>query len=181
MGNTSTDENALRNLALECHMIDPKVINVRKIVLAEWVRWKCRYGCPDYGKWLKCPPYSPTPHETRALLREYKRALIFRIKVEEGYTGTHIVGNVYKSLSNLERKVFLSGYRKALALGGGECDLCEACNIQSGICRNPETARPSMEGCGIDVFQTAKLAGYKLTILKNKEEQFTWFGIVLVD
>lgn len=49
MGNISTDENALLKLAFECHMIDPKVINVRKIVLAEWVRWKCRYGSLTMG------------------------------------------------------------------------------------------------------------------------------------
>lgn len=174
-------EVRLKNLARGSGMIDPKIINVKKIVIGEWVRWKCRYGCPDYGKWLKCPPNSPTPTETRALLNEYKRALIFRIKPQTGYDGTHVVGGVYKSLFELERNIFLDGYRKALAFGGGECDLCETCNIESGICRRPEAARPSMEACGIDVFETAMKAGYRLSLLHNREEQFTWFGMILVD
>jgi predicted metal-binding protein len=181
MTSARSDIGKLLNLALESGMIDPKIIGINKIVLAEWVRWKCRYGCPDYGLWLKCPPHSPTPSETRALLSEYRRALLFRIKPESGYTGTHVVGNVYRSLSELERKIFLSGYRKALAFGGGECDLCETCCVESGICRNPTIARPSMEACGIDVFATAKKAGYKLTILNSKDVPFTWIGMVLID
>ncbi len=177
----SSDNARLCELAVTSGMIDPKVIEVKNIVLGEWVRWKCRYGCPDYGLWLKCPPYSPTPAETQALLREYKRALIFRMKPTSGYTGTHVVGKVYKTLADLETKIFLSGHRKALAFGGGECDLCKTCNIRSGHCRRPDIARPSMEGCGIDVFGTAQRAGYEMSILKNKNAEFTWFGMILVD
>jgi predicted metal-binding protein len=146
MTSARSDIGKLLNLALESGMIDPKIIGINKIVLAEWVRWKCRYGCPDYGLWLKCPPHSPTPTETRALLSEYRRALLFRIKPESG-----------------------------------ECDLCETCCVESGICRNPTIARPSMEACGIDVFATAKKAGYKLTILNSKDVPFTWIGMVLID
>jgi predicted metal-binding protein len=181
MPNPRFDASRLVNLAIECGMADPKIINASDIVVSEWVRWKCRYGCPDYGLWLKCPPYSPSLAETRTLLREYRRALLFRIRPASGYDGSHVVGNVYRALSELERKIFLGGYRKALGFGGGECDLCEKCEIQSGTCRNPLIARPSMEGCGIDVFETAKRAGYKLSILNSKDLEFSWIGMVLID
>jgi predicted metal-binding protein len=86
-------------------------------------------------------------------------------------------------LSDLEKRIFLNGYRKALAFGGGECDICDACNIQSGLmsCRYPEISRPSMESCGIDVFETAIKAKYKINILKTKSEDFCWFGMILID
>lgn len=181
MTKTQSDNKSLSDFAIESGMVDPRIINAKDVVLGEWVRWKCRYGCPDYGHWLKCPPHSPTPAETRALLKEYRRALIFRIKPVAGYDGTHRVGNIYRSLSELERKLFLSGYRKALALGGGECDLCEVCDIQAGICRRPEISRPSMEACGIDVFATALRAKYDMRILNSKDDAFTWFGMILID
>ncbi len=31
---------------------------------------KCKYGCGAYGTRLTCPPYSPTPDETRRMLSE---------------------------------------------------------------------------------------------------------------
>ena len=163
----------LCKLATESGMIDPKVIRVKNVVVGEWVRWKCKYGCPNYGMWLTCPPYSPTPTETRALLKEYKRALLFRMKPDKR--------KMLKALTDLERRIFLGGHRKALAFSGGSCQLCRVCNLPSRICRKPNIARPSMEACGIDVFGTARRAGYKISILKDRNSEFTYFGMVLVD
>jgi predicted metal-binding protein len=169
----NSEKVRLLKLAALSGMIDPKMISVNDIVIGEWVRWKCKFGCPDYGMWLTCPPYSPTPTKTRALLREYKRALFFRMKPDKG--------SMLKSLTSLERKVFLGGHRKALAFSGGSCNLCRACNIRPGICRKPELARPSMEACGIDVFETARRTGYQISVLKDKNSEFTYFGMVLID
>jgi predicted metal-binding protein len=172
MVNRNSRRVTLCKLAAVSGMIDPQMIMVKDIVLGEWVRWKCKYGCPDYGMWLTCPPYSPTPTETRALLREYKRALLFRMKPDKGKL---------KSLANLERRIFLEGHRKALAFSGGSCNLCRVCNIRSRTCRRPKIARPSMEACGIDVFETARRAGYQISIMKDRNSEFTYFGMVLVD
>ncbi|MFY9194559.1 MAG: DUF2284 domain-containing protein, partial [Methanoculleus sp.] len=46
-------------------------ISASDVVTAEWVRFKCRFGCKGYAKHLSCPPYAPTPAETRRLLAEY--------------------------------------------------------------------------------------------------------------
>jgi len=164
---------ALCQVATTFGMMNPKIIRANDIVIGEWVRWKCRYGCPDYGKWLTCPPYSPTPTETHALLKEYRRALMFRLKPDKG--------KMLKSLTDLERSIFLKGYRKALAFSGGSCNLCSVCDVRSGTCRKPEIARPSMEACGIDVFATARKAGYEISILRDKKSEFTYFGMVLID
>jgi hypothetical protein len=34
------------------------------IVVADWVRLKCRYGCLGYGSHFCCPPFAPSPQET---------------------------------------------------------------------------------------------------------------------
>jgi len=164
---------ALCKMTVESGMLEPKSIDVKDVVVGEWVRWKCRYGCPSYGKWLTCPPYSPTPNETRALLREYRRALLFRMKP--------VKGKMLKALTDLERRIFLEGHPKVLAFSGGACNLCEACSLRSGVCRKPAIARPSMEACGIDVFETVRRAGYDISILRKENSAFTYFGMVLVD
>mgnify|MGYP002683394095 FL=1 len=47
---------------------DLRLIPAEIIVVSDWVRMKCRYGCDNYGKRLGCPPFSPTPDETRAVI-----------------------------------------------------------------------------------------------------------------
>ena len=37
---------------------DIRLISTDAIVVAEWVRLKCRYGCRACGKHLCCPPFA---------------------------------------------------------------------------------------------------------------------------
>jgi len=158
------------DLAVRLGAVDAKVIRSGWIVVREWVRWKCRFGCNSYGRSLMCPPYTPNPEETQALLKEYEHALLFRFKPPTP-----------KSLAvELERRIFLEGYPAALAFTSGSCHLCEKCNIEKGYCLKPLEARPSMEGCGISVFETARNAGYKIEVLKSKGQDYLLYGLVLI-
>ena len=79
----------------------------------------------------------------------------------------------------LERDFFLAGYYKAYALGAGPCLLCATCTMDE--CRHAESARPSMEGCGIDVFSTARNNGYHIEVLKDRSCKMNRFGLVLIE
>jgi len=46
------------------------------VIVGDWVRWKCLFGCKGYGKHLSCPPYVPGPDDTRRLLKDYKKAYL---------------------------------------------------------------------------------------------------------
>ena len=74
-----TLENELKALArknnAQIYEIDP-----REIVVSEWVRWRCKFGCKGFAKHLGCPPYVPSPSETRDLLKEYSKAYIVHFK-----------------------------------------------------------------------------------------------------
>jgi len=67
----------LTNLAMG-KMVKTRRIPVSDIVISNWVRFKCRYGCKVYAKHFGCPPYAPSPHETRAMVNEYKTGLLLR-------------------------------------------------------------------------------------------------------
>jgi predicted metal-binding protein len=147
-----------------------KLLMPRKVVTGHWVRWKCSYGCSGYQTNLMCPPYTPLPAQTREMLDQYKRAVLFE-------TGR---GESKKIAAALERELFLQGYYKAFGMGAGPCHLCESCAFEQG-CRNPDAARPSMEGCGIDVFATARAHGFTIEVVRDESDPQHYFGMVLID
>ena len=79
----------------------------------------------------------------------------------------------------LARVAFLDGYYKAIAFGSGPCGICEECSVDH--CRFPKKTVPSMEGCGIDVFATARNNGFTIDTVKEKTDQHNYFGLVLFE
>ena len=182
---------------------DLRLIPTEIIVVADWVRLKCRYGCDNYGKHLCCPPFSPTPQETRAALSEYRNAVLarFEAKPDSKLTPKHAVKalsnsvvKMQKTVAELEKTAFLAGCYKAFGMNAMPCALCETCVIEEiqkkdqavfeldGVkCKNKEIMRPSMEACGIDVFKTLQNAGYRPHVLKDCKEMVELFGLILLD
>ena len=146
-----------------------KVISVKTIVVAEWVRMKCQFGCDGFGQSLTCPPYSPTPDLTRRMLAYYKLALLVQ---GDEYTDIHGI------IPILEGEMFLDGYFKAFGMGAGPCQLCQKC---AKYCRHPDKTRPAMEACGIDVFTTVRSNGFPVKVLKTQDCKGHYYGIVLIE
>ncbi len=152
------------------------MIEPRSIVTAEWVRMKCQFGCPGYGVRLSCPPYSPTPEVTRRVVDSYEKAILFRQQLDKGRRS-----KVFNDLLvHLEIELFLEGYYKAWSMGAGPCRLCDECNV-GGLCRHGYEMRPSMEACGIDVFQTARGNGFPIEVVRNPVDMRDAYGVVLVE
>ena len=148
---------------------DTKIIPVDSVVTEEWVRLKCRFGCDGYGKKLTCPPYSPTPEETKRALANYRWALLIH---GDEYS------DINEIVARLEKEIFLEGYYKAFGMGSGPCSLCARC---PQFCRYPEDARPSMEACGIDVFATVKNNGFPIEVLKTTQCKGNYYGVIFME
>ncbi|MBA7670522.1 hypothetical protein ES703_78668 [subsurface metagenome] len=155
-----------------------KIIKAEEIAVADWVRLKCQYGCGGYGERLTCPPYSPTPSETRRIIAGYKRGILmkFRSCQECGDQGAV---DIHKVVAEMERDLFLLGFYAAFGMACGPCNLCTECNLEE--CQKPDLARPSMEACGIDVYATARKAGFKIEVLTRKDQIPRCFGLILVE
>ncbi len=147
------------------------LLKTEDITVADWVAMKCRYGCDRYGS-PGCPPNSPEPHKTRSILKEYRHALLL-----EGQPPTR---DFQRQVLQAEREAFVSGFPKAFSFWAGPCSLCDSC-VGDGKCRNIANARPSMEGAGIDVFETARRAGATLRTLKNKTDYIKYYGLILLE
>ena len=149
-----------------------RVIEAGEIAIEPWVRLKCRFGCDRYGRSLCCPPGSLDEEEMRAVISGYRYALVVQ--------GTPPSDLFHEQLLALERAVFLAGYADALAFGAGPCPVCSTCP-EDGRCRFPEKARPSLEACGVDVYETARKAGVVLNPVLHRQGYVKYVGLILFD
>jgi len=157
-------------VALDAGAAEAKIIDTSTIKTASWTRLRCQYGCSNYGESLCCPPYTPTAEETQKAIDDYSHAMLIRFKT---------LGEAKKLVPVIERAIFLDGKYKAFGFKGGGCGLCEKCNLKK--CVHPQEARPSLEASGIDVYETARRNGYRVEVLKNREAQGSFFGLVLIE
>ena len=172
MNNEADEEKYSRyiKLATEKGALEAKIIRASTIKTAAWTKLRCQYGCPNYGANLCCPPYSPTAEETQKAFDDYSYALLIRFIS---------IGDSKQLTTEIEKTLFLDGRYKAFSFKGGGCGLCETCNLKR--CVHADQARPSMEGAGIDVFETVRRNGFRIEVLKNKEAQGNFFGLVLIE
>lgn len=161
---------------------DARPLAATDIVFGDWVRLKCRYGCPDFGRRLSCPPHTPALAELRPALAGYRSALLVWVEVEGAGAEPAARRRLHEALQELERLAFVDGRPQALALGVGPCLWCddEPCPTD-GSCRHRERLRPSLSGCGIDVFATAAGAGVPLSVAADEQAAFKLLGLLLIE
>ncbi len=156
-----------------------EVVPASYVVTAPWVRYKCQFGCDNYGLGRLCPPATPTPEETAAVVAGYRDALLVVCDVAPGEDRRARRRGFHRDLLVLERELFLAGYYKALAFVSGPCNLCDECDV-SEPCQRPGEPRAAMEACGIDVFATLARAGYRLEVARSEDGPHKICGLVLI-
>jgi len=158
-------------------------IRPQDIVVSQWVRMKCQFGCPHFGKGVACPPNLPSLPECRELFREYASAFLLRFegRMERPEDRRAWTREINRSLLALERDVFLSGRPRALVFFVDPCNFCEPCAGARTTCRNPAQARPSPEGMGVDVFSTVRAAGMPIEVLTAKTDTMNRYALLLAE
>jgi hypothetical protein len=96
----------LSKRALELGAKKAKIIDTHTIVVEEWVRWKCQYGCPMYAKDAFHAPLAPDIESTKKVMGEYSKALFIN-----GSNGKQLSDIAVK----LEGEAYCMGYYKAFA------------------------------------------------------------------
>lgn len=179
------DLERYRQEAVRLGMTDAKVIPVRQVVVDERVRGKCRIPmCVEYGVSANCPPHSPSPTETRELVKQYQYGIFMKREVKaDGMAGPDVAKNLVQGKfdpertrrmkavmeipAQIESMAFYDGYYLAIAYGGAckimYCAGVECQAIQPGQhCRFPYRSRPSMEAAGMDVFRMCAQVGWNI-------------------
>lgn len=154
-----------------------------KIVVAQWVRMKCMFGCGEYGRNATCPPNVPAVPDCRRFFDEYGSGVVFhfekRVKrPEDRHAWTK---EVNQELSKLERDVFLLGYPKVFLLFMDSCCLCAKCEGSREVCKHPREARPTPESMAVDVFATVRQYGYPIEVLTDYTQSMDRYAFLLIE
>lgn len=139
-------------------------------------------GCGNFGRCWMCPPTLGDIHQLIRQLHSYREGLIYQTisRIEDSFDveGMLAAGmrhaKVSQRIEQLLCPMMPAGH---LHLSCGGCRLCARCaKVDDQPCRHPEQAMPSMEGYGIDVYQTVRGTGLRYV---NGQNTVTYFGIVL--
>ena len=159
-----------------------KWIDPKEIVVSQWVRMKCIFGCNEYGKNASCPPNTPSIPECERFFREYSEAAVFHFskQLDDPEDRHEWTRQINIDLLELERQVFISGYQKAFLLSMDSCCLCKSCTDNRTKCKRPKEARPTPESMGMDVFQTVRKIGYTIEVLSDYEKCMNRYAFLMV-
>ncbi len=170
----------IKNLTKDYKGFKFEYIDTSSIVVEPWTRLKCQFGCPNYGKTLVCPPYTPKSEEFIGMLNSYKTAILFEISLASIKDD---IGGITKISVDIENLCAHFGYYKAFGMGAGSCMVCqskgEECNLDE--CKYPNEARPSGEACGIDIHKTIENNGYDILGIDEENNSYFCYGIVLLE
>ena len=129
--------------------------------------------CPSYGLSASCPPHVSGPAGFRELREGFRHAVVFKIEVPQEILLSSERQEVFRLLhevaAGIEAEAKKRGHARTRAFAGGSCKglFCSeepGCRVvdEGGACRNPDRARPSMSGFGIDVSKLMAAAGWPM-------------------
>ena len=116
--------------------------------------------CRNYNKSWSCPPACVSLDEMRERVKSFSTGILVQTvgDLEDSMdwdsimeTGARHKENIGKMRNELEKK-----HPSLLAMGAGECKLCETCTYPGEPCRHPDKMEVSMEACGLYVSKVCK-------------------------
>jgi predicted metal-binding protein len=178
------DLEKYRKLAKELGAADSKIIPADRVRFDERVRMKCRVPrCHLYGSSPNCPPHTPDIDTMKKTMKKYRWAVLVKYDVpdiddfvdQKKWLKGHEKHQrkIHDIVSAIESIAFNDGYYFSVGFSAGGCKtaLCSgmACQfLDSGRCRFPLKARPSMEGVGIDAFDLIARVGWDVYPIASK-------------
>jgi predicted metal-binding protein len=162
---------------------DYQWLDPHEIVVSQWVRMKCVFGCPDYGRLASCPPNLPSVEECQRFFQEYQHALVFhyqKVAPDNAVRKTWINRTNLK-LIKLESAIFLAGFPRSFALFVDSCGICPECVPDRADCKKPKLSRPTVEGLAVDVFSTVRKLDYPIEVLTDPKQTMNRYAFLLVD
>lgn len=157
------------------------VIRTDQIVFRDEARKYCEQNaCRQYGVTWACPPAIGTYEECVRTCLEYPSMYLFSVKTELedslDWDGILTAVEEFPTVCDRLKEALKGKLADVLILSNEGCKRCEKCTYPDAPCRSPELFYPALEGYGIMVAETAKVAGINYT---NGKDTVTFFGAVL--
>lgn len=177
------DNTAVEEVFKKYNLKNFRWISAQQIVVSQWVRFKCMFGCSQYNISGSCPPHVPSVQECDRFFSEYKHAVILHIpgQLENPDDRHEWSKKINRVLVKIEREVFLLGHRKAFVTFMDDCALCENCNSSREDCLNKKDSRPGPEALAVDVFETVRKHDFPIEVLTETNQRMNRYAFLLVD
>ena len=177
------DTSMLERFFQEAGLTDYRWLHPCEIVIEEWVRFKCTWGCHEYGRRANCPPNQPSVAECERFVRGYSVGAVFHFSrvISTDEENTEWAKRLNHALVEAERTVFLAGYYKAFAIYIDPCCICGECAGSKIECRNRMKSRPGADSLGIDVYATVRKLGYPIQVVAERGQLVNKYGFVLIE
>ncbi len=175
---------------------DASTIFPAKIIVDEEFSRFCREPrCENFGLSPSCPPHVKGPETFRIWRESAEATIVVRLVVPMASLFSderrEVMALLHEIVAGVEIAAMHMGYVQSKAFAGGSCKniFCSDMNgcrvLSGGVCRNPQLARPSMSGFGINVAQLMDDCGWPSDInVKEKNydgESMSWVaGLVLI-
>ena len=179
---TDPEKQKIDALIQEAGCGDFKWIDPQKIIVSQWVRMKCMFGCGEYGRGASCPPNTPSVAECERFFNEYKEAVILHFKgTMDNPDDRHAwSAKINVKLANLERAVFLSGQERAFCLFMDSCNICQECTGDRQTCKEPRLSRPGPEAMAVDVYSTVRQFGFPINVRTDYGQAMDRYAFLMV-
>jgi predicted metal-binding protein len=182
MALTMAKRKTLDNLIRKQGYRDYQWIDPQRIIVSQWVRMKCRFGCGEYGRCGACPPNTPSVPECEQFFSEYSDAVILHFegtmkKPEDRHAWSR---KINAKLVKLEREVFLAGFERAFMLFMDSCCLCRECTGDHRTCKEPRMARPAPEAMAVDVYSTVRQFGFSRDVRTDYTQKMDRFAFLMI-
>jgi predicted metal-binding protein len=161
---------------------DYKWIDPKKIIVSQWVRMKCKFGCGEYGRGGACPPNTPSVAECERFFREYNDAIIlhFEGRMDQPDDRHGWSRKINAKLVKLEREIFLAGFERAFLLFMDSCCFCKECSGGRRTCKEPRMARPAPEAMAVDVYSTVRQYGFPINVRTDYDQKMDRYAFLMV-
>jgi len=192
-------QNDLAQLARRLGASEVGIVDASQVPVEDPLANVCmEIRCDAYGLSPSCPPHVSGPSGFRELIKKMRYGVVVRIDIPSSVMFSNergeVMGLLHEIVAAVEQEAVHMGYAASKSFAGGSCKniFCgehAECRVLSerGECRNPQTARPSMSGFGINVLKLMQLAGIPVeksltpTETGYHEESMSWVaGLVMV-
>ena len=180
------DFKGIIDFAVKLGALEGTAISARDIVTNDLMTMKCRIPtCWGYNSSYSCPPRTVTTSDMQAIIDDFEWALLLHIPPPEPdapYSDFYeYMNNMKEIIGRTEVEAQYTGYVNSMGFTGGPCTVCGMfspewiasrkaneepflCTLLTrewGFCMQYYHCRPSVQAIGIDMYATARNAGWE--------------------
>jgi len=148
--------NELEKIAKICGFTHYSKLEVSTLEFLQEIRDMCNpKQCRNYNTSWSCPPACPPLEEMRERAKKFTNGILVQtvgdLEDSMDWDGIMETGARHKENFGKMRAALDKKYTALLAMGAGECKICETCTYPDAPCRFPDKIEISMEASGLFV------------------------------